>query len=1087
MAAQTRHIFSRIQKNFTRIAKTALFSLVFLLLFFAKTTTTLAAYDNYINLFRGGQIEPALKLINLVKPTGSMGGSATVVPDIQFNFQGSFDLSVGGTNPKEWHWDHIRDFDNSSYVFMLRICDTSATDENSCLFSVVPHKSTMQNDVQMVCTNGTCVAPNPLPKIYHYVDGGSLQNDKFNVLFRVPSLAPLNQGTLGNGVDLNQMFQVGSPTTYRADIWYCAGEFSGEPLPADDSSDGIRQFKNLCGAGHPYFKIAESTQFRMPQTIQDALNQTPATVDQINTSPRVGGPLPECGVTSGDLFVGCIARLVYYLIYIPIEWFAGLMGNLFDFFLGYSLDDSSYRADFAVRGWQIVRDISNIFFIIILVWTGLSAVFNTEKTNLKRVVPMLILNALLINFSLFATRVVIDMSNIVARVFYSTIEITEKIDGVEKPKEGIVGYKPLSEKIVSSFNPQKIFSTAVLTQAETQQRVGQGNLAKSGSAQAGYFIIVSLLAALILFAIAMMFWKTAFFFLGRVIGLYIAMIFAPFAFLTKGNMPIVSNIKELSWDNWVKDLINYALLAPIFVFFLYIIYSFIQSDFIKTYQSDITSSFFETIIFIAIPMLIVYFMIDQGVKIAKTYAGKIGEMVQTYATKAAGFAGGAALGATALVGGRVVGAAASKLNESRAGSWLRDKAANNRLARVALGGLNAASAGSYDVRQTGIGKTLFKQMGVDTDQKGLNVFRGAGLGLGTDQRKGGFEADVKRRQEFQEKEAKLLEEKMSDDQIKKYNEKQKKKWSEKTDPIIEGAMEMQFGKAVVAQWKANDKKKYDDARSIVLKNANVQAEIAKVTPPREMKSTVEVNSSRREKFAKNLEMGGVVTQVLKGISEQGRVGEIASAILGATIGTAVGEGVRYSGDKKAAKKIKEKNKIEKDLVEIQKTLDKGFRDLIALEKYQDTPEFNALEQKEKEDIIKYGYIQEGSGPADRAGKHLYEILSKTDQDEIDRNVETLKRSSDKKEYERYEQMVKAMEGNRFNLKKLGEDLRDLRDKMMEDIKTNASLPQKEASRKAWVEKLEEKMRAEKHQKTWQDIGKHMDEQKKKLKGEEEKK
>lgn len=573
---------------------------------------------------------------------------------------------------------------------------------------------------------------NTLYKQESYTDSSSTVHDKYliNQLVNIP-------------IYTDTAIPYG--TQMGADFWYCGGRGAGvgdgdfsdandpDAAPFKKNIEFFTTPTELCG-GTAYWKIGPSITFTMPASASDttggAIDTSVAQAGSAYSqgAGEINDNLPNCSMnplSNSGTFMGCISFLVYYAIYKPIAWFAGILGQLFDFFLGYSLSDASYRAEFAVRGWQIVRDISNIFFIIILVWTGLSTVFNS-KTSMKQVVPQLILNALLINFSLFGTRVVIDLSNVVARVFYKSVQVCEgkceprdAAGVIPNAKKGIGGYTPLSEKIVSAFNPQKIFTPSTLSSASALPDNGTNNtgnaqpLDQSTSEYAGYYIVVSLIAAFILFGVAMMFWKTAFFFVGRVIGLYMAMIFAPFAVLTKGNMPLVGGIKELSWSKWLSDLTKYALLAPIFVFFLYVIYSFLETDFIKVYADKVGTSFFETIVYIAIPMIIVYFMIKAGVKIAEDYAGEMGKAVQGFVDKTIGGVGGVigggvglGAGAAAFLGRNVVGRGVKMATKTKWGSSIQTRLAANadksKLARWGNQFINKTQTGSFDVRNAGI-------------------------------------------------------------------------------------------------------------------------------------------------------------------------------------------------------------------------------------------------------------------------------------------------------------------------------------------------------------------------------------------------
>ncbi len=64
--------------------------------------------------------------------------------------------------------------------------------------------------------------------------------------------------------------------------------------------------------------------------------------------------------------------------------------------------------------WATVRDIFNLTFIFGLVFIGLKMIFNSSDSNSRSTLVYLILAALLVNFSLFITKFVIDFSNIAA-------------------------------------------------------------------------------------------------------------------------------------------------------------------------------------------------------------------------------------------------------------------------------------------------------------------------------------------------------------------------------------------------------------------------------------------------------------------------------------------------------------------------------------------------------------------------------------------------------------------------------------------------------------------------------------------------
>ena len=705
-------------------------------------------------------------------------------------------VKIGTTNEdKNYFYSRVADDQKNSFVVRLGYKDANGTQKYKL------QKVSYTKNATTVTSTLLSIGGVPIPwysASYSTNSSGALVKIPFftqngdNVVTKQVVQATIDLGT-----------EIPYNTSVSADFWYCGGLQNDSPKhdgryakPGDRveyftpdgkyaywddngvltlKTDGNRYEgvdKGLCitgtegvkdptkpnlvniAAGTAHYKIGETITFETPKNKDEATTQQSSTLDTgIKGTESVADSLPACAVTyfgDGSL-MGCVARVIYYVFYWPIAWVAGILGKVFDFFLGYSLSDESYRATIIVTGWKLVRDISNIFFIIILIYTGLATVFGFDGVSMKKVVPAVIINALLINFSLFGTQVVIDISNITARVFYNTMSVcdgdcryidTPKGKIIENPSGDTVGgYKPLSQKIVSSFNPQRVFNTSALDDGKSLPEKGgnaqsatvggfnsQGadeNLSTAStksrysSDYAGYFIVITLIAAFIMFAIAKMFFGVMFMFVGRVVGLYLVMIFSPFAVLTRGNMPIVGGIKELAWENWKRELIEYSLLAPIFVFFLYIIYAFINSDMTKVFLSNNSGSFMETVLTIAIPMIIIYTLIGYGVNLAKKYAGKAGEMLQKLGTQATGLAGGAAVGVATgglawggrNIIGRGLGAIGNikttrmvdgkEVKESLSSRWAAN-ANNSWLARQWNNTYSKSQTGSWDVRNAGV-------------------------------------------------------------------------------------------------------------------------------------------------------------------------------------------------------------------------------------------------------------------------------------------------------------------------------------------------------------------------------------------------
>jgi hypothetical protein len=106
-------------------------------------------------------------------------------------------------------------------------------------------------------------------------------------------------------------------------------------------------------------------------------------------------------------------------------WIAGSLLNLAvgQFVVGFGDLFKSQGLGFAVDHlWTLVRDIFNLTFIFGLVYIGFKMILRIDDSNARRMLVHIVLAALLVNFSLFFAKAVVDFSNIaatqVAQAFY---------------------------------------------------------------------------------------------------------------------------------------------------------------------------------------------------------------------------------------------------------------------------------------------------------------------------------------------------------------------------------------------------------------------------------------------------------------------------------------------------------------------------------------------------------------------------------------------------------------------------------------------------------------------------------------------
>src|SRR6185369_3602202 len=102
--------------------------------------------------------------------------------------------------------------------------------------------------------------------------------------------------------------------------------------------------------------------------------------------------------------------------------FAYVAAYFFDWSISLSLNGTAYALDFVSQGWTTARDIGNMAFLFILLYIAFKIMFEAETNETVHMLVVVIVIALLVNFSFFFTRLAIDAGNILAIQFYNAID-----------------------------------------------------------------------------------------------------------------------------------------------------------------------------------------------------------------------------------------------------------------------------------------------------------------------------------------------------------------------------------------------------------------------------------------------------------------------------------------------------------------------------------------------------------------------------------------------------------------------------------------------------------------------------------------
>ncbi|MFA7365316.1 MAG: hypothetical protein WCZ12_03100 [Patescibacteria group bacterium] len=231
--------------------------------------------------------------------------------------------------------------------------------------------------------------------------------------------------------------------------------------------------------------------------------------------------------------VGTVVATVLGWILYPIIW---LMGKLVILLIGILIGIAQYNefinSNAVSFGWALVRDLCNMFFILILLVIAFATILRIESYNLKTWLPKLLIMAVLINFSKLICGVFIDFTQVIMLTFVNAFKdlaganLTEML-GISK----ILSFESSGTDDVTGWS---ILGSVIL---------------------ALIFSVISVVVILSMLVMLAM----------RIIMIWIYVVLSPLAYLL-ASFPQGATYSQRWWSEFSKNLI----IGPVLAFFIWL-------------------------------------------------------------------------------------------------------------------------------------------------------------------------------------------------------------------------------------------------------------------------------------------------------------------------------------------------------------------------------------------------------------------------------------------------------------------------------------------------------------------------------------
>ncbi len=236
----------------------------------------------------------------------------------------------------------------------------------------------------------------------------------------------------------------------------------------------------------------------------------------------------------GDFLLQAIGPLVSLVV--------TLLGKLLTVVIGILISIAQYNgfinSPVVTKGWVLIRDICNMFFVVILIIMAFGTVFQKEQYSYKRLLSSMVFAAVLVNFSKAICGIIIDFSQIIMLTFINAVK-----DAAAGNFAEMIGLRSIVS-ITASSGPEGV--AVPVNFWETIISYGLAQI----------LLVVALVVFTVITVIILL----------RIIQLWFLVILSPLAFLATVGIPRLSAYSSKWWDRFG----NQVIIGPVLAIFLWL-------------------------------------------------------------------------------------------------------------------------------------------------------------------------------------------------------------------------------------------------------------------------------------------------------------------------------------------------------------------------------------------------------------------------------------------------------------------------------------------------------------------------------------
>ena len=249
---------------------------------------------------------------------------------------------------------------------------------------------------------------------------------------------------------------------------------------------------------------------------------------------------PALAISMDDV-INALLGVVGWILSMIIFFLGKMIIIVVNLLIGYAQYNNFVHSNAVTLGWPLVRDVVNMFFIVVILVSAFSTIIRYKEFHYTTVLPKLLLMAVLINFSKTLIGLLIDFSQVIMLTFVSAF--------AQAAGGNFMSALRLNEMTKLGEN----YKTGDPKNTELKE-----------------LIVASMLAIVLMFVALILVIMMTVFLVLRIVILWILLILSPIAFFALALPGKMKTALSAFTSEWWKNLSTMLVAGPVMAFFLWL-------------------------------------------------------------------------------------------------------------------------------------------------------------------------------------------------------------------------------------------------------------------------------------------------------------------------------------------------------------------------------------------------------------------------------------------------------------------------------------------------------------------------------------